>query len=315
MYHIIVTSSADTVARKKWEKAEPRFKDSKKPYQVHYTASEADITNVVEQITWFDEAGADDSPDPTNLVVFGGDGTLNYVLNGIRDFSKVRIGYVPAGTGNDFARDIDILGKDDETIDRILAGKVVRTTDLGELVYKQGTEKHRRYFHVSAGIGYDAAICAHVDRSFLKPCLHKLGIGKIIYPLMAAKLLFQTPMVSVKVTLDKKRKFFLDKTLFIVCMNHRFEGGGFEFCPDADASDGQIELCMASGLRRLSFFRIFPKVYKGEHGGYTGIELDHAKFVHIRSSIPMWIHTDGEAFTMASDLGVRLIPGALHFIM
>ena len=64
-------------------------------YKVHKTQRAAHATQIVKELN--------DSQDHTNLVILGGDGSFNEVLNGVTDFSKITISFIPCGTGNDFA--------------------------------------------------------------------------------------------------------------------------------------------------------------------------------------------------------------------
>ena len=63
------------------------------------------------------------------LIVVGGDGTLNEVLNGMHDFEKIRFGYIPTGSGNDFARGMKINGTPTENLERILQAEETTPID------------------------------------------------------------------------------------------------------------------------------------------------------------------------------------------
>ena len=89
------------------------------------------------------------------LIVVGGDGTLNEVLNGMHDFEKIRFGYIPTGSGNDFARGMKINGTPTENLERILQAEETTPIDLGCVSWVEEGQKEleTKEFSASAGGG------------------------------------------------------------------------------------------------------------------------------------------------------------------
>ena len=102
--------------------------------------------------------------EPVYLLVVGGDGTINEVLNGITDFDKVRFGVIPTGSGNDFGRNLKLPKTPKESLREICAcirkdqrGEALYRIDLGQVSW-EGCEKPR-IFGISSGLGLDALVC------------------------------------------------------------------------------------------------------------------------------------------------------------
>ena len=96
------------------------------------------------------------------LIILGGDGTLNEALQGISDFDRVQVGYIPTGSSNDMARDLKFPSDPALILKRILDCKEPVRMDIGCLTYhnsscclwqNNGKLPKQRYFAVSSGIG------------------------------------------------------------------------------------------------------------------------------------------------------------------
>ena len=351
MFHVIVNpSSSSGRGKSKWDKIEERFKMSGASYKVHFSSPSHSIEDICEELT--------SSGDDVNLVILGGDGTMNAVVNGIRDFEHTRVGFIQTGSGNDLIKGLGIRKKTDMLIDSILKGEVVRTCDIGRVTFHNRIDlldpfTHRpiapsaagsagspasgvsspsaktaeetpaeltgeypvtRLFNISTGIGFDAAVCETADTSPFKSILNKIRMGKLIYITEAIHMILASPMVTMKIECDGVSKLY-PRTLFAVVMNTCFEGGGFKFCPDAVSSDGILDLFGANDLHRMNFFRIFPTAYSGNHLKFKGLFTDKGKKISIRSTTPLWVHTDGEVSCKSSHITVDLYPQKLQLLI
>ena len=314
MLEIVVNPvGASGKCRKLWEKTEPLFRASGKPYRVHYSTRERGIADICAELT---SQGND-----VDLIIVGGDGSLNEAVNGIRDFAHTRFGFIPCGSGNDFAHSVNLPKDRKKTVEMILEGKVRREVNVGEVVFhnessfldipnrrivegRQECERVRR-FNNGAGIGFDAQICEEVALSPLKDILNKIGLGKLCYTIMAIRLIFTMKMLPLRMTYNGKTISF-SRTMLTVGMNHLYEGGGFMFAPAADPTDDLIDICVGDQLSRFDFFRILPYAFSGKHVKFKGIHLDKTKEVRICTEEPAWVQTDGEVTCMSSDITLRL---------
>ena len=245
-------------------------------YQAHLTEYAGHAALLAKQLT--------KKEYPVELIVIGGDGTLNEVLNGISDFSKVLLGYIPTGSGNDFARGCRLPKKVSDCLDYLLENPYSRSIDVG--VCKSQGKSFR--FGVSCGMGFDAAICQEALVSPVKKVLNRFHAGKLTYAFLAVKQLLLCRPADIKVRLDNDRNYSFSR---VSVMNQPCEGGGVRFCPGARDDDGLLDVCIVSGISRLKFLLLLPF---------------RCKSIQIHSTSPLPLHRDGESGGMQSDLQVGL---------
>ncbi|MBQ6531773.1 MAG: diacylglycerol kinase family lipid kinase [Solobacterium sp.] len=315
MLHIIVNpAGASGHAGQIWKKIEPVLAAQDRPYTVHFSRPDLSIETLARQLS----AGGED----TDIVVIGGDGSVNEAVNGLARFRGIRFGFVPCGSGNDLARDLAVPHDPVLTMKRILGGSIVRTIDVGEvtmhdtcdridpLTLKQDpsfrTEALTRRFVISAGLGFDAEICEGVLYSQTKKILNKIRAGKLSYIAVAMRLIFRNESFYLDMKTDD-RTVQQHRCMFAVAMNHRYEGGGFMFCPHAVDNDGLLDYCMVHDLSTADFFRLFPSSYDGRHLEQTDrVMSGRSRTIEMRADRPLWVHTDGEIHCRSSHISVRL---------
>jgi YegS/Rv2252/BmrU family lipid kinase len=260
-------------------------------------------------------------PGEVTIVTLGGDGTVNEVLQGIAAagaFARVRLGYIPAGSSNDLARALQLPQDPVEMLHRILSDEGERRIDLGRLLYRETDTPEmngkQRYFVVSAGIGFDAAVCEEALRTKDKAFFNRIGLGALSYGFLCVKRLLLSKGADFQITLDGKRVHAVKDSLFVAIMNHKYQGGGVMFAPDAADDDGELDLCFTDRMSRLNVLMTFPKAYSGSHVGTPGVRLEKARKIRIVSTEPLYVHTDGEVQTRAVDISVRCLPGKLRLL-
>lgn len=296
MYHVIINPAAKSGRGKQlWSQLESVFREQGVPYEVHFTKQEKDAGRFAERLT------ADGGN--VRLLVCGGDGTLNEVLQGIHDLDTVELAYIPQGSANDFARDFAEQGTPKERLRRILKREpYLMDIGLAQITAQDGTNYMRR-FAGSSGIGFDAAVCEEVERSVMKRYLNRLHLGKLAYLIVALRQLIRLSQHPVQIILDGEKKLEMKRCLFTSFMVHRFEGGGFMFCPEADAFDGKLDLCVAEKLTRHRFLRVLPSAFTGKHVRYEQeIHMLRADDIVVRAKEPMYFHVDGEVVCCAREL-------------
>ncbi|MCR5403463.1 MAG: YegS/Rv2252/BmrU family lipid kinase [Butyrivibrio sp.] len=322
MYYCIVNPAARSGKGKDiWKKLEQKFIEKKLEYKAAATKGPGDATRLAKKLTAREEFMKELS---LKIVVIGGDGTLNEVLNGIADFEKVLIGYIPIGSSNDFARDLSYPKKTDDLIELILRGEMVRSIDLGRLTFNSMTapmsrlhddnETPSRIFDVSAGIGFDAAVCEEALSSGAKNFFNKIGLGKLTYGSIAIKQLLGAPKVPCIITPDNGESIHLDKFILVTAMIHHYEGGGFKFAPNADLMDGKFDLVYAGDMPSLRMIFALPFSFFGNFYWIKGIGHHTTAKVNIKTSIPMWVHTDGEVSVKSDDITLECLRQKLRLM-
>lgn len=314
MYHIIINpASRSGRGQQYWNLIEPFLKEHNIPYTAYRSTHSGHIAAIVHDLT----KNLDDNSEIMSLIVLGGDGTVNETLQGISRFDKIRLGYIPTGSSNDFARDLGISKNPVEALQHMLNTPRTQKMDIGCVKFKDCRQAdprmQKRYFAVSCGLGYDAAICQEAMYSKIKQILNRCGLGKLTYVLIALKQLACAKPISASLTLKGKNTIFLHNLLFLAGMNHQFEGGGFMFAPGADDHDGVLDLCCVSNVSKLKVLCVLPTAYKGKHFHFKGVDAFHTDAYTLKVSSPMWLHTDGEIPALTDAVSVTCIPKALQF--
>lgn len=289
MYHVIINPASRSGKGKiLWKTViEPYLMEQRIEYISYFSKGPGDVAGLVRKIT------QDATPShPKKLVILGGDGTVNETLQGIQDFRSVILSYIPTGSSNDLARDLHIPKDPLEAVKVAFSTGTPHKMDVGCVTFQDNTS---HYFAVSCGMGFDAAVCEETNRSAFKKALNKIGLGKLAYFTIAIKQLLAAQRCSCQFTLNNNKTFTISKYLFSASMLHRYEGGGFKFCPDAKADDGVINICTASTkMPRFLILLVLPTAFVGKHYLFPGITPYKAHSIRIKASAPLWIHTDGE---------------------
>lgn len=98
-------------------------------------------------------------------------------------------------------------------------------------------------------------------------------------------------------------------------MNHRYEGGGFKFCPDADDTDGVLDLCVVGNIPKIIILFALPTAFFGRHFLFPGVNHYLARHVRLETSAPLWLHTDGEVHEKSKLLEIDCKQGDIRFLV
>ena len=316
MYHIIVNpASKSGRAIKIWNEIKLELKRRSVIYKEYLTKGMGDASKIAMELT--NQMGA----DYISIIVLGGDGTMNEVVQGIKDFEKTKVSYIPTGSSNDLARALKIHQNPIKALDLILNGKRCIKMDVGVIKYKPSVigfgeddegDLVTRRFCVSSGIGFDAAVCQDALTSNIRNICNRIGLGKLTYLGIALKQLLTAPTISCSLYLDGKEKVYLEKFLFIASMIHPYEGGGFLFCPKALDDDGLLDLCVVGKMSKMKMLCVLPTAFFGKHTGFKDIYEYRAKEITIQTSSPLWIHTDGEVPGQTSNITITCLEEKLN---
>lgn len=220
----------------------------------------------------------------TLVVAAGGDGTLGEVLNGI--FGRgAKLGVLPLGTGNDFARCIGI-GTGLENALQVLQSGTARAVDVG----KAEIGETSRYFLNVAGAGFDSRVAARINDHRPKLLSKLSGTGAYLFACLAEMRRF--PLADFRLELDEK----IVETHAVLCAiaNASSYGGGMLVAPGADLGDGLFEVCLIKELSRGAFLRAFPSVFAGKHIHHPKVEMFKAAKVRLESEPALPVLVDGE---------------------
>lgn len=314
MYYIIINpASRSGKGAKLWAHIEPMIKDKAVPYKAFFSKEMGHVSKLIRDISH--SVLTKDSDQILKLIVLGGDGTINEALQGITDFDRTQIGYIPTGSSNDLARDLKFGSDTAAILERIFSCKQPFLMDVGCLTYKDSAGTlQKRYYAGSCGIGYDAAVCEESLTSKFKVIFNKIGLGKLTYLAIALKQLLATKKVSCTFTLDNNQVVTMPKFFFVAFMQHQYEGGGFMFCPGADYQDGILDICAVGNVPKWLVLLALPTAFKGKHYRFDGIHAYQASEIHLEASAPLWVHTDGEVVTRTDALTVTCLKQKLQLL-
>ncbi|MDO4345349.1 MAG: diacylglycerol kinase family lipid kinase [Eubacteriales bacterium] len=247
---------------------------------------------------------------PCTIVAVGGDGTANEVINGLCNYDSIQFGYIPTGSGNDLARGLSLPAKPDAALSCILHPNRIQYLSVGTNLL-DGVPKR---FIVSTGMGFDAAVCHEAMQSKIKSALNRFGLGKLTYLGIALKqlLLLRPGSVTLKMDGEKQQRF--EHVFFAAVMNLKYEGGGFMFCPRANAQDDYLDICLVEQMPKLKILFLLPTAFKGRHTKFKGIHIFRCKKAVLQADDVLTVHTDGESHGSHLCMEISLSTQKLPFI-
>ncbi len=251
-------------------------------FDLLFTKADQSTTEVVREKT----------NEITDLVVIGGDGTLNQAVNGMSADTTLSI--IPAGSGNDFVKNVRIGVSFEKQVHTILEGQV-RKIDVGIC--------NDRKFINGVGVGFDGQIVYEM--------LHKTTLlqGHAAYYYHVLRILggYKEREVAYQMgTQDLQRK----KLILMTIGNGTTFGGGFKLTPNAKLDDGQFDICFVGALSPMKRFLNIRRLSKGEHIGLPEIWEERADKVLIEENPLLEAHIDGE-YLGQPPFDIRLLPKAL----
>ncbi|NCC45206.1 MAG: diacylglycerol kinase family lipid kinase [Clostridia bacterium] len=283
MYYFIINPvSRSGKGLEIWKQAENTLKEKNLSYKPYFTKYSGHGTLLAKEIAPLAAGHI--------LVVIGGDGTINEVINGLPLDHSIQLAYLPVGSGNDFARGLDLSLDSMKSLEDILLTPHSQSIDIGTLKL----EKQSSRFAISSGIGYDAEICYEVSHTPVKKWLNRLHLGKLTYAYAAIRLLFHFQPADMDVEIDDTQRYHFKRMYFIAAMNLQYEGGGFRFCPEASYQDGSLDYLIVHDLGKLFILLMFPSAYFAKHTSFRGITILRGKKMRIHSQQAYRVHRDGE---------------------
>jgi len=290
LYFIINEQSGGERAAATWEKIRRILEKEQTDYRAETTKYPGHAAALAKEFCSREE------PD-IGIVVVGGDGTVNEVINGITDFEKVRLGVIPTGSGNDFVRGLGVSGSEEENIYGILKGmqqpkEETPRIDLGRVRWDGGDAP--RLFAISAGVGLDAIVCKKALKSRVKDILNLFHLGKLTYTFLTVVSLFTMKTTTAAMRFDKKETCSRKKLIFAAAMNMPAEGGGVPMAPKASFRDGKLSVCQAFGIPKWRTFFCLLLLVQGKHLGLKGFDLTDTAECEISLEEPAVLHADGE---------------------
>lgn len=234
----------------------------------------------------------------SGVIAVGGDGTTQLGVN-ICVPNQIPLGLVPAGSGNDQARELAVPLGDPEAAVQLIIDSLDSPRRVD--VMRVATSYREFWSFGSISAGFDA-ICAKTANQLRWP----KGPNSYV-----AAMLLELPRfrpIDYSITVDGEHR----KISAMLCgvANVKNFGGGMKMSPQSDITDGELEVFILHKVTRPRLLKIFPTVYKGQHTRFPEVEIFKAKSVRIENdSYPMT--ADGEVIGNAP-FSVEIHPGALQ---
>lgn len=287
LYFIVNPKAGNGKARRIWSNVEKELTDKDVAFQFFFTETSGHATALVKQIL------EDANEEKVNIIVVGGDGTINEVINGVGKVTKrVRIGFIPGGSGNDFSRGYNIPNNPEAALAFLL--KLTQsespTFDLGKIELNRERE---HFFINSMGAGFDALIAYEANQSKIKKLLNRFSLGQLVYVIILLKNLLSYKCTTIELTVDGLKHTF-PETWFVTVSNQPFYGGGMKIAPHAIANDGKLNVTIVNNLSRYKLLLVFFSVFSGKHLKFKEVTTFLAETVSINSYKPIYVHADGE---------------------
>ncbi|HEU5216469.1 MAG TPA: diacylglycerol kinase family protein [Gaiellaceae bacterium] len=216
------------------------------------------------------------------LVVVGGDGTVNEVVNGVAG-TETEIAVLPCGTGQDFGRTHGVPGRFDDAV-CVALGAGRRTIDLGRVELADGTSR------LFANVG-SAGMSGAVARRANAMTKRLGGRATFFYALTREFVAWQNTRVTVELGDDVRREGAMHD---VIVANGRFHGGGMKLAPEARQDDGLFDVVLIGDVGKIDFVTTAPKLYSGRYLSHPKVELLRSSAVQIGAAQPLPLEIDGE---------------------
>ena len=220
------------------------------------------------------------------VAAAGGDGTVNEVLNGIGDeadgFLKTRLGVLPLGTVNVFARELKIPARL-ESAWQVLKRAQETKIDLGRVDFFEDGKPQQRYFMQLAGAGLDARAIELVSWKLKK------SAGPLAYVVAGLQALAEKqPRIAARA--DGKK---IEGELALLS-NGKLYGGPFDIFPEAHLRDGHLHACVFPEVNVLALLRLAPEFLLRKKLSEKRVQRLRAEKIELTSETPAAFELDGE---------------------
>jgi diacylglycerol kinase (ATP) len=263
------------------------------------------------------------SKEADAVLIFGGDGTVHRHLAELVRL-QLPVLVVPCGSGNDFARALNLRSvRDSLAAWRKFSknGGNVWTIDLGTIMplpSQDAGEGARatqlasaRYFCCVGGVGLDGEIARRANRLPRWLRAH----GGYAFSLLPALARFAAVRMKISVQHGGHPEVAGSAQSVVVAgfANAPAYGGGMKIAPRAQLDDGVLDVCVVRDMNRFKLFCLFPTIYFGGHLSIPQVEYFQADRLRVETETPLEVYADGE-YVCRTPIEVRVARGALRVI-
>lgn len=300
-YAIVNPAAGGSRGNKRWKSIEAELKSLGIAYQPHLTTASLHASHIAKEAI---EKGY------RKLLIVGGDGTLNEVVNGIFTqqsvpTQEITIALVSIGTGNDWIKTMGIPKDASAAVKMLKTSRKTRTIDAGLAYYHVHGHRHSRHFVNVAGMAFDAEVTRNANAN-------KSASGPMQYWLSLAKTLFTYTPVPITVQVDDKT--YDNVTFCLNVGNCRFAGGGMMIVPGALPDDGLFTITHIKNLSRWEVIKNIGALGDGTFITHPKVSQYLGTNVKVTSPQPVWVEVEGEVLGEAP-FEFQIIPSAIKVLV
>ena len=301
-FYLIINENAGSGNGKKTAKnIIKKFQQQKAEYTTLYTeyaGHEIELTHELAQkklLPWSEEKKEDIFP---LMVVFGGDGTLHTVVNTLNDYdAKIPVGYIPCGSGNDFARGVGISRQADHAFQQLMAA--CEPKEIQVITYDESIQGEKGIAINNIGLGIDAAISDTTNKSSSKQTLNKVKLGSFAYILSVLNVLFKQKGFPILVEMNGTT-FEFNQAFLCTITKHPYFGGGVAIAPDADPRKNVLDFVLVERVHLFKIFWLIILLFRKKQKNSRYFHNFQTGKIRIVSTIPQPMHADGESLGQRS---------------
>jgi diacylglycerol kinase (ATP) len=224
---------------------------------------------------------------------------VHLALNAVAG-TKTPLGIVPAGTGNDLASSLRLPTHDPVAAAGVVADRLITGTGWPMDAVRVG----ERWFGCVLGAGFDSRVNDRANRL-------RWPRGRMRYNLAILAELGVFSPLAFRLTLDDGEPWQTEAMLVAVG-NAKSYGAGMKVCPDADLTDGLLDVTVLGPVGKAEFLRTFPKVFKGTHVSHPAVTVRRARVVSLEAD-GVTAYADGE-FLANLPITCECVPGAVQVL-
>ena len=298
-YHILINPAAGSGnAAKTAEKIIHLLDDGDYTYTPYYTEKPGDEREIVNRLSdllspWSEFCEKDHVDNSFHLlVVIGGDGTLHQVVNQFFALDlQLPVSYIPAGSGNDFARGIGLSRDPEKAFEQLTSA--IQPQPINVFHYDEKISEEQGIILNNVGIGLDALIVATTNASNSKKVLNKYRLGSASYALYLVKAIFTQKTFPILVELNGQTLNF-ERTFLCTTTNIPYFGGGIAIAPMADPKKEAIDLVVVEKPNMLAILRFLLQLVRKKHTQNKHYRHFTSSKIRIVSVVPQYGQADGE---------------------
>lgn len=285
---IINPYSANRSTAKQWAAKSAFLKEKIGHYDAEFTTKAKEATSITQEAL---------KDGYEQIIVVGGDGTVNEVVNGFFENDKpinldAVLSVIMTGTGGDFRKTADISKNITESITQLATGKI-KKIDIGKLTYTtiKGNQE-TVYFDNVASFGASGVVVDVVNNSRISRMTKKIS-GTVAFAISAlyAILIYKNKKIQLKIDGELHSDL---KIRLVAIANAKYFGGGMKIAPAAKLNNGLFDIIVFKNMSRTRMILDNHLVYKGTHIEKENILTFTGKKIVATSDEEVLLEADGE---------------------